>query len=69
MDKDLLQYCKDNDFPVNEMSENDFKKVENSTGYKCYELGLKLRELGREILKTMEKREHRKKSCKNFKCK
>lgn len=51
-DEDLLKYCKDNNFPVNEMSEEDFRKVENTVRYKFYELGLKIRELGREVLKS-----------------
>lgn len=51
-DEDLLKYCKDNNFPINEMNENDFRKVENTVRCKFYELGLKIRKLGREVLKS-----------------
>lgn len=49
---DLLKYCKDNNFPIREMNENDFRKVENTARYKFYELGLEIRKLGREVLKS-----------------
>lgn len=54
-DEDLLKYCKDNNFPVNEMDDNDFRKVENSLGFKIYELKLILGVIEKEVPKTIEK--------------
>lgn len=62
IDKDLLQYCKDKGFPVEEMDAKDFKAVENMLDFQFYKLG-------KEVLNALKKIEHRKKSCKNFKCK
>ena len=28
INKELIEYCKENDFPINDMDINDFKKVE-----------------------------------------
>lgn len=69
IDKDLLQYCKDKEFPIREMNEKDFKTVENKLDFQRYKLGLEFKKIGKEILNTLKKIEHRKKSCKNFKCK
>ena len=74
IDKDLLQYCKDKEFPIDEMTIEDFKSVEDTLDFQFYKLGLEFRSLGKEILnalksKCTKKIEHSKKSCKNFKCK
>lgn len=69
IDKDLLQYCKDKEFPIREMNEKDFKTVENTLDFQHYKLGLEFKKLGKDVLNTLKKIEHRKKSCKNFKCK
>lgn len=68
-DKDLLQYCKDKKLPVEEMNAKDFKAVEDTLDFQHYKLGLEFKCLGLEILNAIKKIEHRKKSCKNFKCK
>ena len=69
IDKDLLQYCKDKEFPIREMNEKDFKTVENTLDFQHYKLGLEFKKLAKNVLKALKKIEHRKKSCKNFKCK
>lgn len=69
IDKDLLQYCKDKEFPIDEMTIEDFKFVEDTLDFQFYKLGLEFRSLGKEILNVLKKIEHGKKSCKNFKCK
>ena len=69
IDKDLLQYCKDKEFPIREMNEKDFKTVENTLDFQYYKLGLEFKKLAKNVLNTLKKIEHRKKSCKNFKCK
>lgn len=76
IDKDLLQYCKDKEFPIREMNEKDFKTVENTLDFQHYKLGLEFKKLGlefkklgKDVLNALKKIEHRKKSCKNFKCK
>ena len=33
IDKDLLQYCKDKEFPLGEMDAKDFKAVENMSDF------------------------------------
>lgn len=45
IDKDLLQYCKDKEFPITEMNAKDFKAVENMLDFKFYKLGLVIRDL------------------------
>ena len=30
INKELIEYCKENDFPINDMDINDFKKVEKT---------------------------------------
>ena len=69
IDKDLLQYCKYKEFPVEEMNAKDFKNVEDTLDFKRYKLGLEFKKIGKEVLNSLKKIEHRKKSCKNFKCK
>lgn len=69
IDKDLLQYCKDKELPLGEMDAKDFKAVENMLDFQFYKLGLEFKKLGKEVLNALKKIEHRKKSCKNFKCK
>lgn len=69
IDKDLLKYCKDKEFPVGEMNAKDFKAIENMLDFQRYKLYLEFKKIGKEILNTLKKIEHRKKSCKNFKCK
>ena len=69
IDKDLLQYCKDKEFPVEEMNAKDFKAVEDTLDFQHYKLSLKFKKIGKEVLNALKQIEHRKKSCKNFKCK
>ena len=69
IDKDLLQYCKDKEFPIREMNEKDFKTVENTLEFQHYKIGLEFKKLAKNVLNALKKIEHRKKSCKNFKCK
>ena len=69
IDKDLLQYCKEKKLPITEMTAEQFKSVEDTLDFKCYKLGLEFKNLGKEVLNALKKIEHRKKSCKNFKCK
>lgn len=69
IDKDLLQYCKDKEFPIRKMNEKDFKTVENTLDFQHYKLGLEFKKLAKNVLNALKKIEHRKKSCKNFKCK
>lgn len=69
IDKDLLQYCKDKGFPVEEMNVKDFKAVEDTLEFQHYKLGLEFKKIGKEVLNALKQIEHRKKSCKNFKCK
>lgn len=69
IDKDLLQYCKDKEFPIREMNEKDFKTVENTLDFQHYKLGLEFKKLAKNVLNALKKIENRKKSCKNFKCK
>lgn len=52
IDKDLLQYCKDNDFPISKMNSNDFIKVEESLNYTYYKLGIHFKEII-EVLKKV----------------
>lgn len=69
IDKDLLQYCKDKEFPITEMTMENFKSVENMLDFQRYKLGLEFKKIGKEALNALKQIEHRKKSCKNFKCK
>ena len=69
INKDLLQYCKDKKLPVEEMTIKDFQSIENMLDFQFYKLGLEFKNLGKEVLNALKKIEHRKKSCKNFKCK
>lgn len=69
IDKDLLKYCKDKEFPVEEMNAKDFKAVENMLDFQRYKLDLEFKKIGKEVLNALKQIEHRKKSCKNFKCK
>ena len=67
IDKDLLQYCKDKNLPVEEMTIKDFQRYK--LDFQRYKLGLEFKKIGKEVLNALKKIEHRKKSCKNFKCK
>ena len=49
--KELIKYCKDNDFPINDMNAEDFKKVEKSLGYSGYLFYKSINELFNPILK------------------
>ena len=69
IDKDLIKFCKDNYFPIDEMTDEDFKTVENTLDFQFYKLGLELSNLRKEVLNALEQIEHREKSCKNFKLK
>ena len=61
IDKDLLQYCKDKEFPIKEMNEKDFKTVENTLDFQNYKLGLEFKKLAKNVLNALKKIEHRKK--------
>ena len=50
----LIQYCKDNDFPTDEMGKDYFKLVENSFGYQRYLLAYAMLDIKREIIKPFE---------------
>ena len=49
-DKKLVKYCKDNDFPIDEMGEDYFKAIESSFGYQRYLLAKSILELHGEIV-------------------
>lgn len=51
----LIQYCKDNDFPVNKMDEDYFKAIKDTFGYQRYLLAKSILELHREIVRLFEK--------------
>lgn len=55
MDKDLLHYCKNNDFHIEELTEEQFSKIENSLDYSFYKLGIEFKKLGNEILNILNK--------------
>ena len=55
IDKRLIQYCKDNDFPIEEMGEDYFKVIEGTLGYQRYLLACKTIELNREIARPLYK--------------
>ena len=55
INKKLIQYCKDNDFPIEEMNDKDFKVIENSFEYKGYLLNLASMEFYREIAKVFKR--------------
>lgn len=69
IDKDLLQYCKDKEFPIDEMTIEDFKSVEDTLDFQFYRLGLEFRSLGKEILNALKRLNTGRKVVKNFKCK
>ena len=51
----LIQYCKDNDFPIDEMGEDYFKAIEKSLGYQRYLLAYSLIEFNREAARPFKK--------------
>ena len=51
----LIQYCKHNDFPIDEMGEDCFKAIKKSLGYQRYLLAYLLIEINREVVKSFEK--------------
>ena len=53
-DKKLVKYCKDNDFPIDEMDEDYFKSIENSFGYQRYLLAHAMLDIKSEIVKPFE---------------
>ena len=55
IDERLVQYCKDNDFPIEEMEEDYFKAIESSFGYQRYLLAKSILELHREIARHLRK--------------
>ena len=55
IDNKLIQYCKDNDFPIDEMGEDYFKVIEGTLGYQRYLLACKIIELNREIARLLYK--------------
>ena len=50
VDSRLIQYCKHNDFPIDEMGEDYFKAIESSFGYQRYLLAKSILELHGEIV-------------------
>lgn len=55
IDSNLIEYCKANKFPLEDMTSNDFKKVEKSIEYNSYMLNKKLNEIKIEIIKGIKK--------------
>lgn len=55
IDKDLLQYCKDKEFPIREMNEKDFKTVENTLDFQHYKLGVEFKKLAKNVLNALKK--------------
>ena len=55
IDERLIQYCKDNDFPIEEMGEDYFKVIDGTLGYQRYLLACKIIELNREIARPLYK--------------
>ena len=55
IDERLIQYCKDNDFPIEEMGEDYFKVIEGTLGYQRYLLACNIIELNREIARPLYK--------------
>ena len=55
MDNDLLYYCKNNNFPIEELTGEEFSKIENSLDYSFYKLGIEFKKLGNEILNILNK--------------
>lgn len=53
INEELIQYCKNNDFPINDMNINDFKRVEKSSEYNSYLLNKSIYELFNSILEWM----------------
>lgn len=53
INEELIQYCKNNDFPINDMNINDFKRVEKSAEYNSYLLNKYIYELFNSILEWM----------------
>ena len=54
MDSRLIQYCKDNDFSIDEMDEDYFKAVENSFGYQRHLLAQAVLEFKKELIKLFK---------------
>ena len=52
IDSDLIKYCKENNFPIENMTNDDFKKVEKSLEYNSYILNKNLNEIKMEIKKV-----------------
>lgn len=55
IDSDLIEYCKVNKFPIDDMTNQDFKKVEKSLEYNSYMLNKNLNEIKMEIIKGIKK--------------
>ena len=43
MDNDLLYYCKNNNFLLEELTGEEFSKIENSLDYSFYKLGIEFK--------------------------
>lgn len=55
IDSNLIEYCKANNYPVEDMTNQDFKKVEKSLEYNSYMLNKNLNEIKIEIIKGIKK--------------
>lgn len=55
IDSNLIEYCKANNYPVENMTNQDFKKVEKSLEYNSYMLNKNLNEIKIEIIKGIKK--------------
>ena len=53
INKELIEYCKENVFPINDMDINDFKKVEKTLEYQVYLFRKSINELFNPMLKWM----------------
>lgn len=54
IDSNLIEYCKANNYPVEDMTSNDLKKVEKSIEYNSYMLNKNLNEIKIEIIKNIK---------------
>ena len=54
INSDLIKYCKVNKFPIDDMTNQDFKKVEKSLEYNSYMLNKNLNEIKIEIIENIK---------------
>lgn len=54
INSDLIEYCKENNFLIENMTNQDFKKVEKSLEYNSYMLNKNLNEIKIEIIENIK---------------